>query len=479
MASLIASSLRELNAYITVEQRNRGMDLEGFFNSLLAAQKICRRYDIILKLHSKHKIKFIHEILDPLLGTPQRVTYLSRHFDTPQVGLVIGSPTGHNSWKHFFSYSSGQIEYFAFTLPLENEILRHLNLELPLSRRYFVGGSMFAVRGDILFDFFTENTVEQMKSYINDEESLDANWFGVMSRTYENSMRLRLHTTYMDLPGNSLYAHHQPGFLPDAQFEHALERVLTYLVIVSGLKSYVYQTKLGKTICTPFESSITPASYRFDMSSCLKQTLKPICLQKAFSGECLIQPASTRQACKLECKCLHSPTGRLRDQLLYFRSALVPHQLAGPFEAVNQQAKHILACLESPHGSRLLHFFWAPVYINSTWTLNTCSRVVASDGSQLLLGTDGNLWHFRGVHAEQLMTIGDVELKRSSMVDGRIFVDRSGEQCTLSQVFHRASYTSTAFSKSWACSSKSLFLHVTGDAVEILSIFGELLFKLN
>ena len=39
---------------------------------------------------------------------------------------------------------------------------------------------MFAVRGDILFDFFTENTVEQMKSYINDEESLDANWFGVI-----------------------------------------------------------------------------------------------------------------------------------------------------------------------------------------------------------------------------------------------------------------------------------------------------------
>ena len=77
------------------------------------------------------------------------------------------------------------------------------------------------------------------------------------------------------------------------------------------------------------------------------------------------------------------------------------------------------------------------------------------------------------------MTIEALSSKRSSMVDGRIFVDRSGEQCTLSQVFHRASYTSTAFSKSWACSSKSLFLHVTGDAVEILSIFGELLFKLN
>jgi len=88
---------------------------------------------------------------------------------------------------------------------------------------------------------------------------------------------------------------------------------------------------------------------------------------------------------------VHSPTGRLRDQLLYFRTALVPYQLAGPFEAVNQQAKHILACLESPHRSRLLHFFWSPIHINSTWTLNTCSRVVGSDGSQLLLGTDGNL----------------------------------------------------------------------------------------
>jgi len=42
------------------------------------------------------------------------------------------------------------------------------------------------------------------------------------------------------------------------------------------------------------------------------------------------------------------------------------------------------------------------------------------------------------------MTIGDVKLKRSSMVDGRIFVDRSGEQCTLSQVFHRKSYINSS-----------------------------------
>ena len=278
---------------------------------------------------------------------------------------------------------------------------------------------MFAIRGEIIFRYIQSDLLTRIHDRFNDEKSFDANWFGIMSRTYEDAERVRWQTAFKTLPGSSLSRHHELGFLADAQYEHAWERILTYLVILSGLESHAFSTRTftSRVIKRDVSSLLykqrnIPVVYNglHNESLCNGSRLMPNCLQKAVSGECLLRPHSMDVNCRVECGCMHSTiklASQLRKQMGYFSRTLVRHQSNGPFSSFNQFAVLVDACLHSAEAINLLSYSKSPVVIKSVWQLQPCSRILGYNGSQLFLAADGSLVHTYGTHIQTLSSLSN------------------------------------------------------------------------
>jgi len=383
-------------AYVTVESHNLGMDIGGFFNSIAAGITECRRYDIVFKIHDKHDVRFTKRLMGPLLNSVKAVRRVDRYFDNGTVGMIFGG-TRSRLDENIYSFKRGQLDFFAFTLPVENELLQTLHKNVKNMQRYFVGGTIFAIRGDLVFETFQLYTLERSKARMNDAASLDVNWFGLMTRTYQDAARLRHTPSLSHLPGNSLFNHHHKGSLRDAQHEHAWERVLSYLTTDANLQSYVlYENAFDGVQSVEVENIIDVYPYVevHDRVFCELESLRPMCLQKALSGECILSPNIVGTECHAECRCVHASSAlttveqanaNLRKQLRYFLKALLPAQLGGPFAQVNKVPVYISECLYSDHAHRLLKYQNDPIIIESTWKLEPCSRVIGLHGTQLFI----------------------------------------------------------------------------------------------
>jgi len=485
--SLAFQILRTIDetADVTIELQNRGMDISGFFNSVAASVLKCRQYDIIVKLHDKHDIRFTQQLVGPLFFNVNAVKALVARFEDSATGVVIGGAR-RNLRKHVFSYGLGELDFFAFTLPIENELLRSLRQYVSLAERFFVAGTMFAIKGDLVFQTFSIDIIKTAKVLMNDDKSLDANWFGLMTRTFEYAGRSRHDPIFAQLPGNSLVNHHHKGFLADAQYEHAWERVLSYIVISANLSSYVLyrsSTVTGSLQTESIANVLRRAGYNelHDKSFCELDAVHPVCLQKALSGGCIILPQVIAAECHTECHCVHSRRAltessdvgaTLRAQLQYFLNILWPHQLSGPFAHVNQASKYFVECLHSNHAARLLSFQRGPVFLKSMWMLHSCSRVIGPDGTQLLISAQGEVIIIDD--ESQVHSLTNTHPVASDYVEGAIQFRKSDQVCSL---IHSTSYRSwghgiTDFNtiiSSWTCAEVRFELSIDHKQVAFLS----------
>jgi len=380
-----------LKVRISIDETNKGMDLGGFFMSVLTARKACLEYDFAVKLHGKQEVAWMRKLSDPLVGSAAAIQHLSQVLKREEVGQVFASSVIHVPKKVFpdrlFLSNSVSVDqnFFDLTAPVEDGILDSLGLSLKRSDRFFMAGTMLGLKWQVLQRALPSHTIQSVLQALNSPRTYDVNWFALMSR---NSA----HEPHLNLPGNSLLAHHSPGYMPDGQVEHGWERVLCYLAPALGYETMLVGARYHEE---QFMSEWLTVTTR---RSCMDEE-SGTCLRDAAAGECLLTPAYMLSNCKFACICLHGEHGyadvqALSTDLFYFYNVLQRSRLKGPFKFVADAYQNIIECVEGGFHAEfakdtLLH---SPVTISKDTRISSCSRVLSlHSGNQLHLGRDGIL----------------------------------------------------------------------------------------
>ncbi|CAL6332723.1 unnamed protein product [Bathycoccus prasinos] len=160
---------RNLHPIYTLQRNNAGMDIGGFFNSMLAISQRCRIYKLILKLHSKEDQNWLRNAVHPLVGNSAAVATLLNTFlnESNKIGIVAGLPTHpfncsvKLSDRLFFGYALGDIDHLSSTMPHEDKILEKFGARVPRHKRMFHAGSMFGINGVMLSEVLPAEKIKK------------------------------------------------------------------------------------------------------------------------------------------------------------------------------------------------------------------------------------------------------------------------------------------------------------------------------
>lgn len=390
---------------ISIQLGNVGMDIGGFLTSLLVLQRKCVTYLTVFKLHNKEDPLWTARLLNPLVGSAPSILSTVGLLRRNDVGQIFaGSELDINAnfpERTLLSYGLGDINFFGLSIVAEEKILKFLGLELDLQRRFFVAGTMFAMRASVLVDTFDRHSIHHILDSLNSPLSVDVEWHSMMSR-YDEIKK--------GDPGNSLHGHHLPGFYADGQIEHAWERVICYLSPAFGLDTYFRSDREERytslsTLWRDVELLPNGNGWNvFSRKHCLSFRGPGDCLKKAIMGECILSPARMFRECYKACRCVHGESGyptqpSLSDQL---HTMLLLHRqrVIGHFHEVSSAYEHVIHCLgRKERGSgnmrRLpgeVNLIFAPVIVSLGWKVNACTRIISRiSGNGLFVSAEGRL----------------------------------------------------------------------------------------
>jgi len=408
----------EMVPFISIQKENRGMDIGGFFHSLLAMSQLCRRYKIVLKMHSKEDQKWLRNTLEPLVGSrnaiENMVTSICSH--EKNIGIMAGTSLKDKldgcfqkrKERLFFAYELGDINYLSASMPHEDRIMSEMGVWLPRRSRMFNAGTIFAMHGEVIFRYFKPLQVKLYLADMNVPTSVDLNWFTVMSRLNQTK-NLTLESLMLSesWPGNSLFAHHMPGILPDAQVEHAWERIFFYLSHIFGM-SISLQIKEGKSdylkeIIIPPQAQISEVlnsssncwdEYNLNRNVCMLATNESAtCFMLVNNGECLLKPALMSKMCGKLCDCLRMTGKRGWNTHLSRLKFITSLRREGPFHKVSKKYMKIYECLNS----RVKHEFSFPplpeqIQLDSNYRVGICTRLNSNSSEyQALIDKSGGM----------------------------------------------------------------------------------------
>jgi len=194
---------------------NKGFDIGGFLFCLKEMYRLDMSYDLILKLHTKSDKNWRKDMVDCLFGSNEIVRRNMRLFTSGEIGMIgsqsklytiNGSSIMDSNWQNNKFYLMELCDKF-YQEDFDQKIYK------------FFGGTIFWMRGDVLFNQLTSDNVDWLISRMNDQTTRDINWINLTQQT-----------TY----GNLLWKGCPKNLLRDGMFEHAVERFMGYIVMKSG-----------------------------------------------------------------------------------------------------------------------------------------------------------------------------------------------------------------------------------------------------
>jgi lipopolysaccharide biosynthesis protein len=171
------------NYTINYTDKNIGRDINGQFNNLNSIYKNNKSYDFYLLVHtkkSKHLIKsaaknWVDDLLLSTVGDYNKINQILDDFnDKPKLGVVGSKTHKHKTLEVMFSGNRSKY----------NEICEILNIDKN-TESYFIGGTFFWVRSEIIDHYFKDNDNLKIISDKFDETGLlDGDWHHAMERIF-------------------------------------------------------------------------------------------------------------------------------------------------------------------------------------------------------------------------------------------------------------------------------------------------------
>ena len=214
---------------IVTTHENRGFDIASFFT--LCQLMMSRKYDFVLKLHTKSDANWRRSLIHPLLSTPQQAKLVLEYFKNPSIGMVGAKP-----WVIPMGSQWGIYQHHITDICQQWEV--------PLIPCHFIGGTVFWVRWSLFETAMRKVNLPQVVASTNDENTLDWSWYilhyndlrtaGVDTKEKALAHWLE-HGKAERRACNVLYGrkHNIPIWI-DGMIEHAYERFFGLLVTHGG-----------------------------------------------------------------------------------------------------------------------------------------------------------------------------------------------------------------------------------------------------
>ncbi|MCK9574615.1 MAG: rhamnan synthesis F family protein [Candidatus Pacearchaeota archaeon] len=178
-----------MHKVIFITAGNIGMDIGPTFLTMKEIAKNNMHYDYYLKIHTKKSIdpgdineaRIVHgevwrnALIQPLCGSEDNVMTCINCLNAPDVGMV-----GSNKWRITFNINEW---YTKQNLEIIKQYATKLNWSNWETTSFFIGGTMFWVKGDLWEKFFEEINIDETYSKFNKGKSNDKN-----GGTHEHSM---------------------------------------------------------------------------------------------------------------------------------------------------------------------------------------------------------------------------------------------------------------------------------------------------
>lgn len=224
------TQLRKYWPHATVAiHENRGFDIASFFS--LCRLILDRKYDFVLKLHTKSDDVWRKSLISPLLGTPQLARTALDCFKNPRVGMV-----GSKQWVISIGEDWGIYQHHI------TEICNFWKVS-PVPCQ-FIGGTVFWVRWSLFENLLKKVDLQTVVASTNDENTLDWSWYLL----HYNDLRMagidteekahihwKKHGKEEGRACNVLYGRkHDIPIWIDGMIEHSYERFFGLLVTHGG-----------------------------------------------------------------------------------------------------------------------------------------------------------------------------------------------------------------------------------------------------
>ena len=212
-----------------------GFDIGGFFLYLKKCKDEGLDFDYVIKIHTKTSDIEREKLIKPLLGSVERINYISDLFNDEKIGLVGSQECMYYNYDqiaiHNFNHLSYLINKFKLNISAKHVI-------------QFVGGTMFWIRYSVLKKIFFDYNFDQINTELNNEYSFDWNWYvcanseictdlkNIKNKADAYAHYMKNHKT-RNLSGNlfhSIKHGSKSSKLRDGMIEHAYERFFSYAI---------------------------------------------------------------------------------------------------------------------------------------------------------------------------------------------------------------------------------------------------------
>jgi hypothetical protein len=218
--------INKYDEIIIIECENKGMDIGLFIISLhyMITENI--NHDYLFKIHTKTDNNFRNTCLNNLLSSHKKIISNIKELSKKNIGMISGNIifNYHNN-KDYFNNNLYYLEILSKYLCLED--LNYDNL-------VFSGGTFFIVKPSLLFKIFNLENIEFIYNILNNNYTLDYNWYAYFYNLNINDKRLILKhfNDKNDRYLNNLDYQSRTGNngIRDYMIEHALERFFGYII---------------------------------------------------------------------------------------------------------------------------------------------------------------------------------------------------------------------------------------------------------
>ena len=129
-----------------------GCDCGGQLLMMHAAMRFGKNYDYVLKLHTKTKMDWRKDMMDPICGLPSDIRYVYELFEKdPTIGMI-----GAQKWR---------LKVDNLNAPLIEGICKRLDMKYDRASQYFLGGTIFWMRWRTMVDIITTKKIDLLYEY--------------------------------------------------------------------------------------------------------------------------------------------------------------------------------------------------------------------------------------------------------------------------------------------------------------------------
>lgn len=226
------SIIKELFPSCTIiKTLNKGMDVGLFLINLLYIRHKNLEYKYILKLHTKTDDRFRNNILTNLCKNKKQIENCLSMIQDNNIGMITGNKVfNFKNNKDFFN------NHYYYLTYLINYIYQK---DLDYNFLEFAPGTFFYSKFNV-FDKLDEINIRFIYDKLNDNDSLDINWYKIFYNLPKlNQNEVKEHFYYHpNNYGNNLYMQCKTNCsgMRDFMLEHALERFFGYLAKYQNYK---------------------------------------------------------------------------------------------------------------------------------------------------------------------------------------------------------------------------------------------------